>query len=66
MRVAFFKQDSGYQAGLHPWLVEEDGRKMRYHQYPGSSPPAAVLPDEKEGGQSEQEGPELSSILPTP
>lgn len=39
----FFKQDSGGRTELRPWLVEEDGRRMRYEQYPGElTPPSAA------------------------
>jgi protein gp37 len=30
----FFKQDSGYSAELRPYLVEEDGRRTIWEQYP--------------------------------
>jgi protein gp37 len=30
----FFKQDSGARTELRPWLVEEDGTRWRYEQYP--------------------------------
>ena len=30
----FFKQDSGYRTETRPWLVEEDGRRFRWEQYP--------------------------------
>lgn len=31
----FFKQDSGVRTELRPWLVEEDGSRWTWHQYPG-------------------------------
>jgi protein gp37 len=31
----FFKQDAAFRAGTRPWLVEADGRRMEYHQFPG-------------------------------
>ena len=42
--VAFFyKQDSGYKTELRPWLVECDGSRWEWHQYPGSlSPPVRI------------------------
>lgn len=39
----FFKQDSGIRTELRPWLVEEDGSRWRWHQYPGHhTPPERV------------------------
>lgn len=32
----FLKQDSGYRTELHPWLVEEDGSRWKWHQFPGA------------------------------
>jgi protein gp37 len=41
----YFKQDHGYKAGLRPYLVEEDGRRMLYRQYPGElTPPVEFEP----------------------
>lgn len=42
--VAFFyKQDAGRRTELRPWLVEEDGSRWRWHQYPGQlTPPERV------------------------
>lgn len=35
-RVAFFyKQDCGHVTEMRPWLVEEDGSRWEWHQYPG-------------------------------
>lgn len=35
-KVAFFyKQDAAYRTELRPWLVEEDGSKWKWHQFPG-------------------------------
>jgi protein gp37 len=31
----FFKQDSGRLPGQRPYLVEADGRRLAYHQFPG-------------------------------
>lgn len=31
----FFKQDSGVRTELRTWLVEEDGSRWTWHQYPG-------------------------------
>lgn len=30
----FFKQDSGYRTELRPWLVEEDGSRWHWEQFP--------------------------------
>jgi protein gp37 len=41
--IAFFmKQGSAYKSGVNPWLVEEDGRRWQWHQYPGN----LTLPEE--------------------
>lgn len=42
----FFKQDSGYRTELRPWLVEEDGSRWEWHQYPGHVTPPRRLDDE--------------------
>jgi protein gp37 len=40
----FFKQDAGMKTELRPWLVEEDGSKWKWHQYPGIfTPPERIL-----------------------
>lgn len=41
----FYKQDSGYKTELRPWLVEEDGSKWRWHQFPGELTPPVPLDD---------------------
>lgn len=33
----FFKQDSGHVSELRPWIVEEDGRRSFYQQFPGDA-----------------------------
>lgn len=30
----FYKQDSGYKTEMRPWLVEPDGSKWEWHQFP--------------------------------
>jgi protein gp37 len=30
----FFKQDSGARTEMRPWLVEQDGSRWQWHQYP--------------------------------
>ena len=32
----FYKQDSGKRTELRPWLIEEDGSKWRWHQFPAT------------------------------
>lgn len=40
----FYKQDSGPRTELRPWLVEEDGLRWEWHQYPGAlTPPSPIL-----------------------
>lgn len=42
--VAFFmKQDSGWRTELRPWLVEEDGSRWQWHQFPGLMTPPERL-----------------------
>lgn len=36
----FFKQDSGYRTELRPYLIEEDGSKWQWYQYPDDRAPA--------------------------
>jgi protein gp37 len=63
----FFKQDSAYHDGQRPWLVEEDGRKMKWRQYPGElTPPVEVGPDEEVEERAEQGERELFPILVKP
>jgi hypothetical protein len=52
----FFKQDSAYHDGQRPWLVEEDGRKMKWRQYPGelTMPVEVGLGEEGQSGQRER------------
>lgn len=39
----FYKQDSGYKNELRPWLVEEDGSRWQWHQFPGDlSDPVSI------------------------
>jgi protein gp37 len=38
----FFKQDSGARTELRPWLVEEDGSRWRYEQFPNEPLAAPV------------------------
>jgi protein gp37 len=41
----FFKQDSARLPGQRPYLVEEDGRRLAYHQFPGElAAPVEVHP----------------------
>lgn len=43
----FYKQDAAFRAGERPWLVEADGRRMEYLQFPGElTPPRLVMDDE--------------------
>jgi protein gp37 len=52
----FFKQDAAFRAGTRPWLVEADGRRMEYKQFPGElTPPRAI--GESEMVASEQADP---------
>ena len=40
----FFKQDSGLRTEMRPWLVEEDGSRWQWHQWPGKlDPPERML-----------------------
>jgi len=39
----FFKQANGYRAGSAPWLVEADGSRRRYQQFPGNLMPPICL-----------------------
>lgn len=39
----FYKQDSGPRTELRPWLVEEDGSRWRWHQYPGDLTPPELV-----------------------
>ena len=43
--------DAGKRSGQRPWLVEEDGSRWRWHQYPGqlTPPERAVQTFEWEG-----------------
>jgi len=42
--VAFFyKQDAGVRTELRPWLVEEDGSRWEWHQFPGRLTPPRRL-----------------------
>lgn len=35
--IAFFmKQGSAFKSGVNPWLVEPDGSRWQWHQYPGN------------------------------
>lgn len=46
----FYKQDAAYQTERRPWLVEADGRKLEYHQFPGElSVPILQGPTETPG-----------------
>jgi protein gp37 len=39
----FYKQDSAALPGRRPWLVEPNGRRLEYHQFPGElTPPRDV------------------------
>ncbi|MFW6030977.1 MAG: DUF5131 family protein [Myxococcota bacterium] len=39
----FYKQDSGVRTEMRPWLVETDGSRWRWHQYPDHfAPPERV------------------------
>jgi protein gp37 len=41
----FFKQDSAYWTEVRPYLVETDGSRWRWHQFPGQlSPPVLLSP----------------------
>jgi protein gp37 len=31
----FYKQDSAFQTEVRPWLIEPDGRRLQYRQFPG-------------------------------
>lgn len=44
-RVAFFfKQSHGYRSEMHPYLIEADGRRFQWRQYPGDlTPPVEVI-----------------------
>ena len=52
--VAFFmKQDAGYRTELRPWVVEEDGSRSEFHQYPGQlSAPVPVSGSRPKGPTS--------------
>jgi protein gp37 len=39
----YFKQDCSIRPEQRPWLVEKDGRRMRYHQYPGELTPPVLV-----------------------
>lgn len=39
----FFKQDSAKVTEVRPWLVEEDGSRWEWHQYPGELTPPVNL-----------------------
>ena len=63
----FLKQDSGYHPGLRPYLVEEDGRQMKWRQYPGElTRPVEVGPDEEVEERAEQGERELFPVLVKP
>lgn len=40
----FFKQDSGIRTEMRPWLVEEDGSHLEWHQFPGNFVAPILLP----------------------
>lgn len=40
----FFKQDASLTPGTRPYLVEADGTRTEYHQYPGEVPTKYVSP----------------------
>ncbi len=42
----FYKQDSGHRTELRPYLVEEDGSKWKWEQYPGDLRPPLELDGE--------------------
>jgi protein gp37 len=39
----FFKQDAGVRTEMRPWLVEEDGSRWEWHQFPGELRPPRPL-----------------------
>jgi protein gp37 len=41
----FFKQDAGTRTELRPYLVEADGRRTVWEQYPGEMTPPLEIPD---------------------
>lgn len=43
----FFKQDAGQRAGARPYLVEADGTRMEYNQFPGELTPPRVIPNDE-------------------
>lgn len=53
----FFKQDAAALPGRRPWLVETDGRRMEYHQFPGELTPPRELTDA-------ETAPEPLAVLP--
>lgn len=42
----FFKQDSAFRTETRPWLVEPDGSRWEWHQYPGHLIPPVQLEDQ--------------------
>lgn len=46
----FYKQDSAYRTETRPWLVDADGLKLEYHQFPGElRKPILIGPNEAVG-----------------
>lgn len=40
----FYKQDAAFRTETRPWLVEEDGTRWEWHQYPGHRPDPTLVP----------------------
>lgn len=48
----FYKQDSGHKTELRPWLIETDGTRWEWHQFPGELiPPHQLIEDGVLSGQ---------------
>lgn len=42
-KAFFYKQDAAYQTEIRPFLVEADGTRLEYHQFPGELRPPVVV-----------------------
>lgn len=63
----YFKQDSGQRTEMRPWLVEEDGSRWRYEQYPGDlRSPERVGDDGAYAGRQVRVGQRRSAYRPLP
>jgi protein gp37 len=51
----FFKQDAARMSGTRPWLVEADGRRWRWHQFPSQLTPLEALERPRRGVQTSDE-----------